>query len=281
MKDGNRETFVFRSGSLIGNPVGNDVMLPPVSDPFYGPFLKVERAEHHIDQLQSIFRNYICNNVKRLRPKHNQRSLKGNGIHTFPRHTSTILGDAIHNLRVALDHVYHIAAEANSATFSEYRKFPFAKDRKSLEGSINGHKQKGLTPSDKVIDVILDHIQPYEGGQFGLYALNKLDITDKHIVLIPTSTQVAIDSLDFVDATGAKTGSGIYGITIVKQNPQQGGELFAFPGGGGAKLQNKPQDAFSIVFQKGQPFEGQSILDTVRSLRHATIEALTRIQAAA
>lgn len=249
---------------------------------FYGPRLKVERAEHHIDKLEAVFGQYIRDNMKRLRPERKQRLLKsGQSVRpsTFPKHTPTILGDILHNLRVSLDHAYHIVAEANGAAFSEWRRFPFGQDRQSLAASINGHKKEGIAPSDKVIAAILDEIQPYDKGKLGLYGLHKLDITDKHIVLIPTFSKMEIKRLDLVDKTGAKTGWSIQGFTLTVDQ-SKGGDFFNL-GSGGAILQGDPKDAFKICFQKGQPFEGQGILDTVRSLKQGTIEALDLLLKAA
>ena len=237
---------------------------------FYGPRLKVERAEQHIGELEDIFVQYVRDNVKRLR---------GETVPTFPNYTPTVLG-ALHNLRAALDHAYHIVAEAKGAVFDEYRKFPFAEQRQPLEGSIKGHKQKRTTPNDEVIAAIVDEIQPYEGGKLGLYGLHKLDITDKHVVLIPTQSALRIERLDYVDPTGAKHTGAIQGITIVGDQ-SKGLEFIGVVGGGHLVLQGDPKDAFDIRFQKGQPFEGDSILATVRSLKTSTVKALDILEEAA
>jgi hypothetical protein len=246
---------------------------------FYGPLLKIERADHHIGQLESIFRSFIRDNMSRLRPQRNNRALKRARPRTFPKHTPTVLGDAVHNLHAALDHAYHIVCEANGCVFSEWRRFPFGKCRQSLEGSIKGHKQKGLAPSDKVIAAILDEIQPYSGGKLGLYGLHDLDITDKHLVLIPTAATMTINQLDILDSAGAKTGYSFEGFTLRVDEPEKGGE-FTDLGAGGAILKGDPKDAVKIVFQRGQPYEGDSILDTMRCLRNATLAAIEILRAA-
>ena len=239
---------------------------------FYGPRLKVERAEQHIGELGDIFVQYVRDNVKRLRGETVPAT-------TFPKHTPTVLGDALHNLRAALDHAYHIVADANGAVFDEFRKFTFGEQRQSVEGSIKGYKQKRTTPSDKVIAAILDEIQPYEDGKLRLYGLHKLDITDKHIVLIRTQSTFRAD-LDYVDHTGAKHTGVIQGITIVRDQ-SKGGEFISIDGGGHLALQGDPKDAFDIRFQKGQPFEGDSILATVRFLQTGTVKALDILEEAA
>jgi hypothetical protein len=253
----------------------------------YGPRLKVERAEHHIHDLETLFERYVSDSLNRLRPDRKHRLLKqGRTVQeaVFPKHTSTVLGDALHNLRVALDHAYYLAAEANGAVMDEFTRFPFFKDRQSLEGSINGHKKKGLTPSDAVIDAIVDRIQPYQAGKLRLYDLHRLDITDKHMVLIPTVSSLTIESGSYaVDSSSRKTftagGSG--SLTIIGDQSKIPIPLLGVGGGGGFVFNGNPKNAFRICFGKGQPFEGDEILETVRTLKAATVEALDIIEAAA
>ena len=80
---------------------------------FYGPNLKVERADQHINDLEAIFDAYVLENIKRLSPNRDHGPLKESSTidaSPFPKHTPTVLGDAIHNLKSALDHAYCILA---------------------------------------------------------------------------------------------------------------------------------------------------------------------------
>jgi hypothetical protein len=246
---------------------------------FYGPNLKVERAKHHIDSLETIFEQFISHNIKRLRLKRDNRFLEREGAASrlFPKHTPTVLGDALHNLKSALDHAYCIMVEENERTVTKHTLFPFGKDRKSLEGSINGQKLERLTPSDAIIDVILNEIQPYEYGKLGLYGLHLLDITDKHHVLIPTTANMVIrEPTELLDEFGQETGYSFSGMTLSIQQNQK--TAYAdFIGGGGAILQGNPKNAFDIAFDKGQPFERESILKTVNTLHTNVVEALNLI----
>jgi hypothetical protein len=251
---------------------------------FYGPYLKVERAEHHVRQLETIFRHYIADNMKRLRPKRNHRTLNHATPKrvAFPKHTSTVLGDAIHNLRASLDHAYCTLVEANGGTVTRDVYFPFRKERQSGEASIERHKEKGLAPSDKVCRVIFDDIQPYDGGKLGLYDLHLLDITDKHRVLIPTMSVEKVERLDFLDSAGNKAGGGIRHITFLDKYPQDGsGGLLSSLLPHGTILQGDPKNAFYIAFDLGQPFAGQGVLDTLNDLRMKVGNALKLLEAAA
>jgi hypothetical protein len=88
-----------------------------------------------------------------------------------------------------------------------------------------------------------------------------------------------IDRLEVVDETGAKTGGGFANLTLMVDQGQ--GAEFVRTGFGGAILQGNPHDTFKICFGRGQPFEGDEILATVRSMKTATVEALDILERAA
>lgn len=251
------------------------------SNKLYGPFLKVERAEHHINKLETIFRRYVAENMKRLRPQKKQRALKqGKRIvgANFPKHTPTILGDVIHNLRASLDHAYCVLTRETGGNVDDFTRFPFGKDRQSLKGTINGHKKKGIAPSTAVCDFIVDELQPYMGGKLRFYEIHRLDITDKHIVLLPTTTNFHIDELHFTDETGNPTGGGIQGITLAINQSANPDAAFINPGPGGLVMKGNPKSAFEITFAKGEPCEGESILKTIREMRDSVQTALVDLQ---
>lgn len=49
-----------------------------------------------------------------------------------------IIGDALHNLKNALDILYLQAIEATFGRAESHTRFPFRSDRKELEDAING-----------------------------------------------------------------------------------------------------------------------------------------------
>lgn len=72
----------------------------------YGPNLKLSRAEHHISELETIFRRYVNAHLRAGRAQKDGHRGKGPVVFgaQMPKHVPTVLGDAIHNLRVSLDH---------------------------------------------------------------------------------------------------------------------------------------------------------------------------------
>jgi len=145
--------------------------------------------------------------------------------------------------------------------------------RQSLEGSINGHKKLRLTPTDAVITAIIELIQPYMSGKLGLYGLHTLDITDKHHVLIPTVQEIAANRIDILNQHGQPVGT-IKGLHITLHKDNKTGSFVKLDPPFGAVLHGDPKAAFDITFAKGQPFEGESILKAMKSLKTNVIEAL-------
>lgn len=110
----------------------------------------------------------------------------------------TILGDAIHNMRTALDLLASELAEKNNMS-SKNVYFPIADLEKNLEARI-----KATHFSNAGVDAInlLKELKPYRGGNDRLRAIHDLDICDKHRALIPMVDAHAIKINGFVP-TGA------------------------------------------------------------------------------
>lgn len=247
-----------------------------MADPldFYGPHLKTERAKHHIDHLEDVFRGYVRASKKAVAPKFNLKVRERQIGGSFPRHTPTILGDALHNLRAALDHAYCILVEANGGTVNRHTRFPFSEkgSRQDLEGSVKGHAKTGNAPSDKMIAVIFDEIQPYPGGKGAdLVKLHVLDIADKHMVLLPTEQRTHIEDIRF------EGGGGISGITLITSNAP----AIVLKPGVGLEKDHQPKFALEVCFGDGQPFEGQPILPILRGLAARVDETLQLLESRA
>jgi hypothetical protein len=254
------------------------------SAPFYGSRLKVHRAEHHINDLEAIFNGYAIENVHGVRRKtHRDRGIDpGTRLGgDLPHFVPAILGDAVHNLRVALDYAYVALTRKNFGSVNDYTRFPFMQDRQTLVGTINGHKVKRKTPipSDTVVKIIAEDIQPYVNGKLSLYELHRLDITDKHVILIPTQRVLKIDRLDVLDQHGRPTGGGISGISFILSNQSDTNmSVVGFAGGASGILHGNPKDAVLVIFDKGQPFEDKGVIDTLRMLTKNVTVALDLLE---
>ena len=240
---------------------------------FEGPFLKVERANQHIKYLEVLLKRYIRENTKVLSPKNQERMLKlGRPITTVhaDKHTSTVLGDAVHNLRSSLDHAYCILIKANGRMPDRYSTFPFGHTWVSIKGMIDG--KKDLVPHQDVIDFIRDIAQPHKGGNLRLYDLHELDITDKHKIILPVSSDIFMSKMRLVNPDGTTYST----LTNISLGGNKGSHLHVE---GRAIVYDCDIDsAFDITFDKGQPFEGEGILETIQLLRNNVLITLEGLE---
>jgi hypothetical protein len=94
-----------------------------------------------------------------------------------------ITGDIIHNLRSCLDHLAWQLVDANGGKPSSHTMFPIFEDptaptdyKSRIERILKGASPDAIK--------LVQSLHPYKGGNDGLYALHRLDITDKHRLLI-------------------------------------------------------------------------------------------------
>jgi len=143
---------------------------------------KIERAKKHIRDLDLARVAFLGTNpyvgIPKFHPEENQTVFVLESIPGVPNEIAAILGDAIHNLRTALD---YLASELVRSAGNEPKGvyFPIADTAEKYEAESGG-KTKGMPKEAKEI---IDRLRPYGGGNYFLWALHKLDIIDKHRLL--------------------------------------------------------------------------------------------------
>jgi hypothetical protein len=103
-----------------------------------------------------------------------------------PLDIGLIAGDAIHNLRSALDYLAYQLVLINHRTPNGQTGFPIFEDAARYEAHRSG-KVEGMAQS--AIDAI-DDAKPYRGGNNILWLIHRLDIADKHHALPTTLIHV-------------------------------------------------------------------------------------------
>jgi hypothetical protein len=177
---------------------------------------KIIRAYKHVDDIYSLLKtfnesdcydasidndpergiNFLCINL---------RSDK------FPLDdVALIAGDALHNLRSALDLMYYQIVLAGEGAPTQWTRFPICNTRDELVGrwGSSAVKQKQITAPMR--DFIIDRVQPYEAGNFLLWALDHLNIIDKHELLVPVLKLVGLMNVRLEDEQGRSVGSTFY-----------------------------------------------------------------------
>ncbi|MGB6771764.1 MAG: hypothetical protein WBF51_07140 [Candidatus Dormiibacterota bacterium] len=147
---------------------------------------KVERAKKHVNDLESEVHAFLATNPYEVGAKRDPDTRKPLhylvGVRDTPIEAATLAGDAIQNLRSALDHLVHHLIQVGTGRsgpfyHSEFPIFDSAAEYKAGKG----RKVQGASPEAvKAIDAL----KPYKGGNDTLWQLHKLNLVDKHRFLI-------------------------------------------------------------------------------------------------
>ena len=221
---------------------------------FREAYLKIERANKHVHDLEGYVREFAtsdhCTILIEHDPNGGDDTLKLESTQTIPEDFLLVLGDAIHNLRSALDYGMHAA----STVWDEHTKFPFrGETRDELIAAINGGlKQKA---PKEVIDIIVDVIQPYKRGNgHALWCLHQLDIEDKHRLLIANTKLMFIQGVSCEDEAGQKFTIPDW-LIVPNATPVR-----RLEGHRNIKITDKGKSALTIIFGDGMPLQGSAIL---------------------
>lgn len=151
--------------------------------PFSQSRLKLRRAASHIKSLEGVIADYFRTDwytSKFDQSGEGQYSLEM-VVRGSPKDFGAIVGDAVHNLRTALDLLaVELVGRNGKNTKNVY--FPFADSAANLDDMIKRRNFHRASSSDQEL---LRSLQPYAGGNHILRSLHDLDIQDKHHSLIP------------------------------------------------------------------------------------------------
>jgi len=228
---------------------------------FHGARLKIERAKKHVRDLNAILVRINTNPhavLVETDPDTGYDSLKFEPSEPVPEQFMCIAGDALHNLRTALDFVANDIEFSHTGKRTKHTKFPVGNTRDELVVAINGgFKHKA---PERIINFIVDVIQPYERGDGDpIWALHTLDIEDKHRLLIPHMHFKWLRHLRYKDESG---------------------EVFEFPewaatgehtpkfatGRRKVEVTDNGKATVGVVFAHGLPFGGRHIFPTLSNL---------------
>jgi hypothetical protein len=127
--------------------------------------IKVERAKKHFDELKVELQAFVETKPFRIEATRNPQTRRPTytlvEAQPVPESIAAIVGDILHNLKSALDHL-----------------------------RVQLGKAKGKQPEAQKA---LGAIHPYEGGNKALWRIHELDKIDKHIILLSTGVNPSVD----------------------------------------------------------------------------------------
>jgi hypothetical protein len=237
---------------------------------FDGARLKIERANKHIAdveaRLSALAQSYVVR-IKRNPALGNEVIEHDLTDRNAGVELALLIGDAIHNLHCALDYgcVERVAPEQ----VDKFAKFPVYSTLKALEGALKGRKIDVASP--KLYALIVSQIKPYHAGHFDLWAIHKLDISDKHRLLIPVVGLGAVDGIELEDKAG--------GTETIKDGwtPAQPPPI-RIPIPLGYHIKNNGKFSVEVIFDEGTPVESLEVSDTLSRFSRVVVQVVEQLE---
>jgi hypothetical protein len=158
--------------------------------------LKIHRATEHVGDLNALLqKSSPFSYILETNTKTGQRATFAKRNEAVIHRAALICGDVVHNLRAALDHAYWEIVSPVIATDRERRnlQFPYSETEARLDETVKTRLADRVSPF--FYQALLDlkpHGEP--GGNEFLALIHKLDILDKHKLLIPTGDYTRLSS---------------------------------------------------------------------------------------
>ena len=258
---------------------------------FLGAYLKVNRANAHVDQIIAMShplsdRLYELKWIKAVglpcmssfASVNSDPDSKVMELAFLPKVPiaqifACIIGDAIHNLRAALDFAA-TAVVRSKGLGTEFVTFPFHETRdKLVTKQSTGLKQiQAACPSMDVERFFQDTVKSYKDGNGPLWMLTKADKIDKHNFLVPAVTVAEIASpimlgqsghMNFESLNSRMSNDASRPFGFVRTDVTNG-----FPKHADFQI------AATLSFPHGQLFGGQEVVPTLIQLSELVWETL-------
>jgi hypothetical protein len=251
----------------------------PEFSPFVSARLKLERARKHIADIDAEISNLLSDKFTSISIAHDA-AIGGDYIQIetkgLPPSIGLMAGDAVNNLRSALDHMVSQMVFEKTGTRPGHVKYPIYPTRQDLEGSVvNNPKAKVKLAGDKFMDYLTNDAMPYKGGNESYLALNDLANMDKHEIIVP-----------HVGVTGApliRLGDNMGNVQEVAVTVEAGQTKVLVNPSPGRRLQilapNPPQLVFNVFFEQGWPGMGKPLVGTLDYLSGRVLLAIETCEA--
>ena len=164
--------------------------------------IKIERANKHIAELEDFLLDSGViegNSIRRnTDAEPGEPLLHFGAFHIYDPCIPSLIGDAVHNLRSALDHLaFHLVMvgiqKGGSRTKPwEMIQFPITHCADSYKSDRTAGKVQGM--QREAIEAI-DALKPYKNGNDALWLLHKLDNADKHSFILPIGEDIILSRL--------------------------------------------------------------------------------------
>jgi hypothetical protein len=233
--------------------------------------LKIERAHKHIGDLNAVISDFLGTDFYSLGTKHKpeigQVAYYVTGVRHLPDEIPAVLGDAIHNLRSALDHLAWQLVEVCGQQPGTATKFPITKTRQQYDSAFGEREIAQLWPT--VVE-LLRVVQPYRTTDDTLWHLHRLDIHDKHRLIIPVACAL--------DSWGLKEPRVWLGDLSQSFRIKLGEELLSIPTSTYAQYHENINFKTDIAFEDLEIASGNSVLETLHNMADSVETVITQFE---
>ncbi|MBI3800299.1 MAG: hypothetical protein HY268_25410 [Deltaproteobacteria bacterium] len=250
--------------------------------------MKLIRADEHLKALNDEVMNFLA-----IRPYEviTQQDIPAGYLHAqvIYRHAPPdlllmLIGDVLHNLRSALDHLAWSLARTRADSFTEFPIFIDgarfrATDRHSNPVRGSGlHKMHDMPASAQTI---IESLQPYKGvhglpESEPLWLLQQLGIEDKHhtLNLVAAGVDVRLD----VSTSLRHPAYGLTGRTGYLPL-EDGAEIYRIPlPANPSQVQDHSHSTFDVALDPKGPGRGISLREGLRNMREAVVEVIRLLE---
>lgn len=198
--------------------------------------LKIDRAKKHISDLKIVLREFGNADPYRLVSEIKPCAIESDYVevcsdpimmhhyrihssHPLPDEITLLIGDAVHNLRAALDLLVHPLIIQHGGN-KQFTGFPFEEEPGNYEAALTKGKVAVLPQNLKKV---LRSIEAYKGGRGeDLWHMNRLDIIDKHRLLLSVAEITGFQgglTTTGLQFTGALSNEEPAGYLLVTKDP--------------------------------------------------------------
>jgi hypothetical protein len=247
-----------------------------MADLFQDSRLKIDRANHHIDDFDLRLRD-LAQDTHELTvefdPKYGCDVIHVAPFAAVPDEFSLILGDALHNLRSALDYQICAIEYAHTRDIGEKTAFPVCETQDELRTAVSGGL--GSRIPSAISDFLVETVQPYKGGDgVPIWHLHELEIVDQRRLLIPQFQLSAITGIRYQDQWNMPTVLPEWVVTSRRA------VSYRCVGQTGVHITDKGKSAVAVVFGEGVPLARLEILPVLRKLSEFVRETVEKVAAA-
>jgi hypothetical protein len=188
-----------------------------------------------------------------------------------------IIGDALHNLRSALDILYYQAMNETTGLTDQWTRFPIRNERQELVAAINGGFEKKKITDDpsalKIRDVIVDVVKAYQAGNYPLWALHDMNIRDKHQLLIPLFKIMRFTDIRLEDDKKE--------VFFADGQPYFTDDSYRFKLGreGAIAVKDKGHAATAILFNVGIPLQDKPVIPALNEIAECVTRTIDAFEA--